>query len=364
MYQFADEWGPEKVLQVYDSRTGMHGVLIVDNTARGPGKGGIRMVPDISTQEVFGLARAMTWKNALADIPYGGAKCGLKADPETANKDALMRALADKLSPMIPAHYIAGPDMNTTEKEMDAFSDELKRKDACTGKSLANGGLPHELGSTGWGVVQCAKVACEYSKLNISGATVALEGYGNVGTFTHKFIAELGAKVVAISDSKGTAYLPAGISYETMMKVKSEKGTVTAYPGAEIKKPADLFAQKVDILIPGARPNAITEENFSQVKAKMVVEAANIPMTPQVERRLSQAGVLVLPDFLANAGGVISSHVELAGGSQDDMFKMVKEKITKNTALVLEASGGKDVREAALRIAKDRVRQAMHARGW
>lgn len=364
MYQFADEWGPERVLQVYDAKSGMHGVLVIDNTARGPGKGGIRMVPDISTQEVFGLARAMTWKNALADIPYGGAKCGIKADPKTVDKNKVMRALAEKLSPMIPKYYIAGPDMNTTEKEMDAFADELKRKDACTGKSTSAGGLPHELGSTGFGVVQCAKVACEFTKLSISGATVALEGYGNVGTFTHKFISGLGAKVVAISDSKGTAYVPGGIDYETMMKVKAEKGTVTAYPGAQIKPAADLFGMQVDILIPGARPNVITEENFHAVKAKMVVEAANIPMTPQVERKLSQAGVIVLPDFLANAGGVISSHVELMGGSKEDMFAMVREKITKNTQLVLEASGGKDVREAGLRIAKDRVRQAMHTRGW
>lgn len=364
MHGFVDEWGPERVFEVYDTKTKMHAVLCIDNTARGPAKGGIRMVPDVSAQEVFGLARAMTWKNALADIPYGGGKCGIKADPKTVNKDAIMRALADKLAPMIPELYIAGPDMNTTEKEMASFADQIGRSDACTGKPSSIGGLPHELGSTGFGVVQSAKVAMEYSKMPLSGATVALEGYGNVGTFTHKFISELGAKVVAISDSKGVAYVPGGIDYETAMKVKAEKGTITAYPGAEVKPAAELFGMQVDVLVPGARPNVITEANVNAVRAKMVVEAANIPMTPAIEKKLSDRGIIVIPDFLANAGGVISSHVELIHGTPDDMFRIVRDKITRNTQIVMEKSGGKNVRDAALSIAKGRVRDAMDARGW
>ncbi len=363
MYQFADEWGPESVFEVYDTKTKTHAVLVIDNTARGPGKGGIRMVPDVSAHEVFSLARAMTWKNSLADIPYGGAKCGIKADPKKADKEKIMRVVADKLAPLIPKYYIAGPDMNTTEKEMDAFANQLGRKDACTGKSIAAGGLPHELGSTGYGIVQATKVAAEYLKFPLSGATVALEGYGNVGTFTHKFISELGAKVIAISDSKGTAFLPSGLDYSTAMKIKSEKGTITAYPGAQIKPAADLFAIQADILIPGARPNVITEANVNSVKAKMVVEAANIPMSPAMEGLLSSRGVAVLPDFLVNAGGVISSHAELIGTSQEGMFSMVKDKITKNTQVVMEKSNGKNIRDAALAIAKARVKEAMDKKG-
>ncbi|MBM3229178.1 Glu/Leu/Phe/Val dehydrogenase [Candidatus Parvarchaeota archaeon] len=362
MHGFVDEWGPERVVEVYDQKTKTHGVLVVDNTARGPGKGGIRLVPDISATEVFGLARAMTWKNALADIPFGGAKAGIKADPKTVNKDAAMRAFALKLKELIPSVYIAGPDMNTTEKEMAAFADAVGTPKAATGKPSSMGGLPHELGSTGFGVAQSSFVALEHMKIPVAGASVALEGFGNVGTFTMKFMTERGAKVVAISDSKGTAYLPEGFNYDTMMKVKSEKGTVTAYPGAKILGAADLFGMQVDVLIPGARPNVITDANKAQVRAKIIVEAANIPIVPRIEEEFAAKGVLVIPDFVANAGGVISSYVEHIEGTESQMFKMVEDRIVKNTRLMLGGMQGLKAREAALKIAKERVLDAMAKR--
>lgn len=363
MYSFADEWGPERVFEVYDPKLKFQGVVVIDNTARGVGKGGMRMVPDITTNEVFGLARAMTWKNALADIPFGGAKAGIKADPKRADKEAVIRSFARLLAPMIKSRkYCAGPDMNTAEREMAWFSDELHDPTACTGKPASLGGLPHELGSTGFGVVQSAKVAMEFSKKPMSGATVAIEGYGNVGTFAHKFLEEMGASVVAISDSKGTAFVPGGMRYEKAMKVKAEKGTITAYPGAKMTPAAALFGLDVDILIPGARPNVITDANVNEVKARLVVEAANIPMTPAVEHKLSKKGVMVVPDFVANAGGVISSYVETINGTPGQMFEMVERKIVNNTRLCLERAEGHDVRAAALQIAQERVRDAMQYR--
>ena len=362
MYNFDDEFGPERVLEVFDPKTKVNGVLVVHNTARGPGKGGMRMVPDISTQEVYGLARAMTWKNALADIPFGGAKSGIRADPKKVNKEEVIRSFARLLAPLVPKYYFAGPDMNTTEKEMAWYSDELGNRDVCTGKPSALGGLPHELGSTGFGVAQATKVAMEFLKKPLSGATVAIEGYGNVGTFTHQFLEEMGAIVVAVSDSKGCAYLPAGMKYEETMKAKSGKGTVTAYPGAQTKHASELFALPVDILIPGARPNVITDANVNDVKAKLVVEAANIPMTPDTESRLAHKGALIVPDFVANAGGVISSYVESIHGTEGQMFEIVERKIVNNTRIVLERSEGNDTRGAALEIAKERVRDAMQYR--
>lgn len=359
-----DEFGPERILEVYDPKTKMHGVLVVHNTARGPGKGGIRLVPDITTEEVMGLAQAMTWKNALADIPFGGAKAGIKADPKTVDKIAVMRAFAKKVKQLVPSVYIAGPDMNTTEKEMAAFADELGNLKASTGKPSAIGGLPHELGSTGFGVAQSTKVALEHSKISISGASVALEGFGNVGTFTMKHLTEMGAKIVAISDSKGTAYLPSGFNYEKAMETKAKKGTITAYEGAKILPAADLFTQHVDVLIPGARPNVITAQNVSSIKAKLVVEAANIPMTHEIERQLAKNGILVVPDFVANAGGVISSYCEHIGTTPSQMFAIVKDKVVANTANVLANSKGLNTRDAALKIAKERVREAMDVRGW
>ncbi|MFA5105661.1 MAG: Glu/Leu/Phe/Val dehydrogenase [Candidatus Micrarchaeia archaeon] len=362
MHDFNDEYGPERVFEVYDPKTKMHGVVVVDNTARGPGKGGIRLVPDISAQEVFGLARAMTWKNALAEIPFGGAKAGIKADPKAINKSAVVRAFADKIRDIIPHIYIPGPDMNTTEKEMAVIADEIGTLKASTGKPSSMGGLPHELGSTGFGVAQSAFVAIESMRMDVNGASVALEGFGNVGTFTMKFMTERGAKIVAISDSKGTAYLESGFDYQKMMETKAAKGTVTAYPGAKVLPASDLFGLKVDVLIPGARPNVITDANKAAVKAKIIVEAANIPISHAIENEFAARGILVIPDFVANAGGVISSYVEHIEGSEKEMFSMVEGRVTRNTRLMLERAKGLKTREAALEIAKARVKDAMEKR--
>ncbi len=363
-----DEIGPERVFEVYDQKTGMHGVAVIDNTARGVGKGGIRMVPDLATSEVRGLARAMTWKNAMADIPFGGAKSGIRADarkltPE--QKEAVVRAFARKIAEVIPKYYIAGPDMNMTEKEMAYVADELQTPMACTGKPAQMGGLPHELGSTGYGVALCTKTAVEFKGQSLSGMTVAIEGYGNVGTFAHKFLEEWGAKVVALSDSKGTIYNEAGLKHEEMMKVKAEKGTVTAAHGGKVLDGKALFELPVDILVPGARPDVINAANVNNIRAKYVAEAANLPAKYEIEQVLMKKGVVVLPDFVANAGGVISSYCETMGWSAETMFKVVEGKIAPNTKIMLERTGAdNDTRKAAMGIARERVEEAMAYRGW
>jgi glutamate dehydrogenase/leucine dehydrogenase len=359
---FEDAIGPERILHVYDPMTKMQGVVVVDNTALGPGKGGVRLVPDVTTEEVFGLARAMTWKNALAGIPFGGAKSGIRAPGNSQNKAALIKAFAEKIAPLVPEVYIPGPDMNIGENEMAIMANTIGTPKAATGKPASMGGLPHELGSTGFGVALSTEVALEHKKIPVNGAAVAIEGFGNVGTFTMKFLTEKGAKVVAVSDSKGTVYLESGLDYNRLMQAKKEKGTVTAYPGAKVLDAAQLFAVKCDVLVPGARPNVIHVGNVESVKAKIVVEAANIPMKPEIEHQLEHKGVLVIPDFVANAGGVISSYVEFKGGSEKEMFSMVREKIIANTRLVLERTKNGDVRAAALSIAEERVIAAMEKR--
>ncbi|MCX6769273.1 MAG: Glu/Leu/Phe/Val dehydrogenase [Candidatus Micrarchaeota archaeon] len=360
--EFEDDIGPEIVCHVYDPKTGMKGVVVIDNTALGPGKGGVRLVPDLTVGEVFGLARAMTWKNALAGIPFGGAKSGIMAPGHAPNKVELMRAFSERIAPLVPSVYIPGPDMNIGENEMAIIANTIGTPKAATGKPSSMGGLPHELGSTGFGVALATEVALEHSKIPLAGAKLAIEGFGNVGTFTAKFLTEKGAKVIAVSDSKGTVYLESGLDYNILMQVKKEKGTVTAYPGAAVLAPSALFEAKCDVLIPGARPNVITDKNAGAIKARVVVEAANIPMTSEVERSIEKRGILVIPDFVANAGGVISSYVEFSGGSEKEMFSIVREKITKNTQLVLERSKG-DTRKAALEIARERVVDAMNKRG-
>ena len=239
--KFYDEYGPEVIAQVYDPKTRMAGVVVIDNTAIGVAKGGVRLVPDVTTQEVFGLARAMTWKNALAGIPFGGAKSGIRAPGNSPDKAALVAAFAEKIACFVPSLYVPGPDMNIGENEMAIIAETIGTPKAATGKPARMGGLPHELGSTGYGVALSTQVALEHAKIPVAGAKIAIEGFGNVGTFTAKFMTEWGAKVIAVSDSKGTAYLQTGLDYETMMNVKRDKGTVTAYPGAKVL-PATLVA--------------------------------------------------------------------------------------------------------------------------
>jgi glutamate dehydrogenase/leucine dehydrogenase len=361
-----DEFGFERVIEVYDQRSGMQGVCVIHNTARGPGKGGIRMVPDVTTEEVMGLARAMTWKNAMADLPFGGAKSGIRADPRKLSpqqKEEQIRAFARKIREVVPELYIAGPDMNTTEREMAQFADEIGTPKACTGKPLSVGGLPHELGSTGFGVAIATKVAAGHMGKSLEGMTVAIEGFGNVGTFTMKYLTEWGAKVVAVSDSKGTIYSKDGLAYEELMRVKAEKGTVTAAKGEKLDA-AKLFELPVDVLVPGARPDVINKDNVEAIRAKIVAEAANLPAKYEVEQALMKKGVVVLPDFVTNAGGVISSWCETMGWNSETMFKVVEDKVKNNTRMMLERAKDHDTRKAAVEIAKERVMDAMEFRGW
>ncbi len=357
-----DEFGPEKIVKVFDPKLKFTGFLVIDNTALGPGKGGIRFLPDVSEEEVRRLARAMTWKNAMAELPFGGAKAGIRADPKRTDKEAVVRSFARQLRNLIPSEYVAGPDMNMGMKEMAWIADELKNPKACTGKPMEMGGLPHELGSTGFGVAKATVVASQFFKLGKEGLRVAIEGFGNVGRFTAKFLSEEGYLIVAVSDSKGTIYNPNGLNVEKLLKIKEETGRVIDYPEGEKLSTEDLFSLDVDILIPGARPDVINEHNKDLVKAKLIVEAANIPIPPKIEEELENRGIKIVPDFVANAGGVISSWVEYEFGSKvDRMFKEVEERITRNTRLVLEKSEKESIssRRAALSIAMGRVRKAM-----
>lgn len=355
-----DEIGPEKIVEVYDPRSGLEAYVVIDSTARGPAKGGIRFVPDISKEEVFGLARAMTYKNALADLPFGGGKSGIKAKPN-ANKELLIRAFARALR-NLKHEYIAGPDMYMGEKEMGWIADEIGF-DYVTGKPLSLGGLPHELGSTGFGVALAAEIA--FNMLGIEDRSVAIEGFGNVGSFTFKFLQEKGFKIVAVSDSKGFVYNPDGLSYEEVERVKKEKGSVKYATGRSFDDPKKLFELDVGILIPGARPYVITEENYQNVKAKLIVEAANIPIAEEIEEKLAEKGIYIVPDFLANAGGVISSYAELLHYTPEQMFELVKHKIATNTKIVIERAlqkGHRNFRHSALEIAKERVMDALSYR--
>jgi len=365
MLRFADEFGPEKIIEVHNPKVGLMGVLVIDSTALGVGKGGIRMTPTVNTEEVFRLARAMTWKTALAELPFGGAKSGIIADvkkiiPE--EKRRIVTEFGRALKPVCPSQYVAAPDVYTGEEEMRWFVEGNGSFKSATGKPQDIGGIPHELGSTGFGVAHAAKVACEHLSMDVSNMTVSIEGFGNVGSFAAKFLSDWGAKIIAVSDSKGCIYSNEGLDFNKLNEVKHETGSVINYPKGEVLSHDSIFEIPVDIVIPAALPDVINKNNVNKVKARIIVEGANIPITVGAEEMLDRECTLIVPDFVANAGGVISSYIEYEYGyDPKKAFEMIEQKIKKNVKIVLDKADEIRVkpRNAALEIAKERVRKAM-----
>lgn len=362
-----DQFGPEKILQVYNPKVGMRGCVVIDSTALGPAKGGIRMTPTVSVDEVARLARAMTWKCALADLPFGGGKSGIVADDRQISpqkKKEIIRAFSEAIKAVCPKEYVAAPDMNMGEQEMKAFVDANGSYKAATGKPATmcvkpgeKCGIPHEYGSTGFGVYHAAAVALEGMGKDVGDVTVAIEGMGNVGTFAGKYFSETGTKIVAVSDSKGVIYNKDGLDFAKLTAVKKKTKSVVNYKPGKVLPSKDIVGIEADVLVTAAIPDLIKPSNVSQVKASLVVEGSNIPMTPQLEETLHKRGVLVVPDIVANAGGVISSYAEYKGRNPDRMFHLVKGKIRKNTNIMLAHAKNKKVkpRDAAMEIARDRV---------
>jgi len=371
----ADEFGPELVLEIHDRSTGLQGFLVIDNTARGVGKGGIRMTPNVTPVEVARLARAMTWKTAIADLPLGGAKSGIRADARSLNREqklGLVREFARALKPYVPKKYIAAPDISTGQEEMRAFAEAAGSWKACTGKPIdfmtgkgKKSGIPHEVGSTGFGVAYSAVVAADFAGIKMEQVTIAVEGFGNVGSFAAVKLEAMGAKIVAVSDSRGGIYEPNGIKTEELVRLKSAGKSVTDLKAGRIIGHRELFELPVDILIPAAMPDVITEENAPRIEAKVIVQGSNIPASRAAEEILHKRGVLVVPDIVANAGGVISSYAELKGMSIEAALALVEQKVRKSTKTVLErvASTGALPRDAAMAIAQERVTGAMGKRG-
>lgn len=358
-----DAFGPEKIIEVYNPKVGMRGFVVIDNTALGVGKGGIRMTSTVTAQEVAKLARAMTWKCALADLPFGGAKAGIVADSShisKEHKENLIKAFAQAVKIVVPDLYVAGPDIATTMNEMAIFASEIGDMKACTGKPLDMGGLPHELGSTGYGVFLATKQACEFLGVDLKGKRVAIEGYGNVGSFVGKFLQEAGAVVTHVSDRDGLVYKSSGLDHEELMSAIKKSGSVISYSSAKVLPVDAILDADVDILVTAAIPDRIKIADVDRIKAKIVVEGSNIPASFEVEKILHKKGIWVVPDFVANSGGVISSYIEYINGTEQEMFERIKRTVLKNTLMVLEESNAtrKTPREVALAIAQEKVFKA------
>jgi len=363
-----DKFGPEYIIEAHDPKIGMTGFLVIDNTVLGPGKGGIRMTSNVTSEEVYRLARTMTWKNSLAGIPFGGAKAGIVWPGGSDElKKQYIQSFARLIKPFIPKKYIAGPDVNTGEKEMQWIVEAVKNWRAATGKPAnlckkttdsggVGCGLPHELGSTGFGVSVATAEAAKQKGMDIKGATVAIHGFGNVGTFTYDYLTEMGAKVVALADKDTVIYNKDGFDGNIIRKIIKKRKPLSEYPNSKIKN-EDFWGIPVDILIPASVTDVINETNKNDIKAKIIVEAGNIPMRENIEEELFRKGIMIVPDFVANAGGVISSYAEYKGYDHKKMFELVEKKIRKATASVLEKSikENRNPREVAMEIAIAKV---------
>lgn len=368
-----DEWGPEKVVCVSDRRTGMRGVLVIDNTARGIGKGGTRMSPTTGVGEVARLARNMTWKWAAVDMFYGGAKAGIVADPARRDKEAVLRAFARALHNEVPAEYVFGLDMGLTEQDAAVIVDELGRS-AAVGTPGVLGGLAYDsLGITGFGVAEAADAAAALLGMDVgAGARVAVQGFGAVGTALVRRLSELGASIVAVSTAEGALSEPAGFDVAALLQAREAHGDglVRHLPGRRLPLGEELTVD-ADILVPAARQDVIHAATAARVRARLVVEGANLPTTPEAQEVLAERGATVVPDFIANAGGVIAAGFAMDARTSAfrpeaaPVLRAVAEKIRANTVECLSGAlaGGLTPHRAARQVAMERVREAMTVRG-
>jgi len=353
------------------------------NNARGPLKGGIRFHPEEKLSTVKALAAWMTWKTAIVDIPLGGGKGGIICDPKKLSPGELerlsrgyVRAVGEFIGPEVD---VPAPDVYTTPQIMAWMMDEyekLTRRSApgvITGKPLELGGSKGRGDATARGGMYSLREVAKRIGLDLSKATVAVQGFGNAGQFAVKLVREMfNSKVVAISDTKGGIYSKDGFEFDEVLEHKKKTGSVKGYPGAKDISNEDLLELDVDVLIPAAIEEVLTAENADRVKAKIILELANGPTTPEADEIFYRKNIVVIPDFLANAGGVTVSYFEWVQNvsgyywDEDDVYEKLDKKMSKATKEVFDQSDKLkvDPRMAAYTLSIKRVADAMKLRGY
>jgi glutamate dehydrogenase (NAD(P)+) len=304
----------------------------------------------------------MTLKNAAAGLPHGGGKVVLLGDPKmpVERKEQLIRALAQLLRG--EQEYIFAPDMGTDEECMAWVRDEIGRVVALPREI---GGIPlDEIGATGWGLSHVVDVALHYCDFGLEGARVVIQGFGAVGKHTAQFLTSKGARLVAVADSAGAVHNPDGLDVPALLELKNAGKSVADYPDGTRLDKDDVIDVECDIWIPAARPDVVNEDNVQRLKTRLVVEGANIPFTLGAEEYLHERGVVCIPDFIANAGGVICAAMEYHGATQAAALQTIEEKLRRNTGQVMETAKSKLIlpRQAAIELAEQRVRRAMSFR--
>jgi glutamate dehydrogenase (NAD(P)+) len=357
------------------------GYRVTHNIARGPSKGGIRYHPDVTLDEVKALSMWMTWKCALMNIPFGGAKGGIACDPKKLSPIELQkltrRYTTEIINEIGPEKDIPAPDVGTDGAVMAWIFDTYSMNKGhsvlgvVTGKPLNIGGSLGRLEATARGALYCIREAVRKQDATIEGQRVAIEGFGNVGSFLAKFLAEEGATVIAVSDSSGGVHNPNGIDVATAIAHKQETGALAGLNGTESITDEELLLLDCDVLAPCALEQVITTENADKIKARIVCEGANGPTTPAADEILEDRGVLVLPDVLANAGGVVVSYFEWVQGLQEYFWKedevnaRLNDIATRafNETWAARESRGTSMRMAAYGLAVQRVSEATTTRG-
>jgi glutamate dehydrogenase (NAD(P)+) len=357
------------------------GYRVQYNITLGPAKGGIRYHPDVSLDEVTALAAWMTWKCAVAHIPFGGGKGGIVCDPTRMSRRELealtRRYVAEIVDAIGPEKDVPAPDVNTNDQVMawvmDTYSMHVGHTSTAvvTGKPIEMGGSLGRREATGRGVMIVTREAAKHLGLDINGATVAVQGFGNVGSVSADLLAKLGAKIVAVTDWKGGVQNPKGLDIPAMIEFAKQHKTIDGFPDGDPIENEQLFSLDVDVLVPAALENQITIENAGSIQAKIVAEGANGPTTPEAHKLLHERGVFVIPDILANAGGVTTSYFEWVQDrhgyfwEEAEVNQRLEAKMVEAFQDVLQTSlkYKVDLRTAAYIVAINRVATVTRMRG-
>lgn len=357
------------------------GYRVQHNVDRGPSKGGLRYHPTVTLDEIKALAMAMTWKCAVVGIPFGGAKGGVTCNPKEMSQaeiERLTRRFTYEISVIIgPEKDIPAPDVYTDSQVMSWIMDTYSMAQGftvpgvVTGKPLALGGTLGRKDATAWGTVFTIQQAVEYLGLDLEKATVAIQGYGNAGAGAARILADKGAKIIAVSDSRGGVYNGKGLEPAKVAEYKSRTGSVKGYEEGEVISNEELLELKCDVLVPAAMENQITEENAGRIKAKIIAEAANGPTTFGADEILAKKKIFVIPDILANAGGVTVSYFEWMQDLQfhfwteEEVNVQLEKVMVKSFQDVLKVYQQEkvDMRTAAHMLAVSRVAEATRLRG-
>jgi glutamate dehydrogenase/leucine dehydrogenase len=358
-----------------------NGYIVLHNPWRGPYKGGIRYHPKVNLDEVKALAMWMTWKCAVVDIPYGGAKGGIKCNPKEMSPGEIERLTRRFTATIIddigPFKYVPAPDVYTNEQVMAWMMDTYSTikgysvPEVVTGKPVSLGGSLGRREATGFGVAICVREAAKLLGLDLSKLTVAVQGFGNVGSHAAIALADMGAKIIAVSDSRGGIYNPEGINPRKLKDFKAKTGVVVGFPGSREVPADDVLTMECDVLVPAALENQITGKNAGDVRAKIISEGANGPTTPEADVILNRDGALVIPDILANTGGVTVSYFEWVQNltrerwTEEEVNRKLEQKMMKSFHDIYKAAKEYNVsmRTAAMMLAVRRVTDAFEKAG-